>query len=233
MDPLPDKSKIIDAAMRLASERSWADVSMRDIAEEASVTLADLRRVFGSKTQIVAAYIKRIDSDILGKVPQREAGQSPRDALFEILMARFDAMAPHKAALRSIDAATTLDTTLLGSLLNSQRWMLMAAGLDGDGPRGTLRTTGLMTLFASVFRVWLQDDDPGLARTMAALDRRLRRAEASMSAIDQACDGAQRLGKSIIAGLTGLADRAAGKRRRSDADGSEGPRYDAAPDAAG
>ena len=33
-------------------------------------------------------------------------------------------------------------------------------------------------------RTWLKDDDPGLARTMAALDRRLRRGEQTLSSID-------------------------------------------------
>ncbi|HEX2257777.1 MAG TPA: TetR/AcrR family transcriptional regulator, partial [Afifellaceae bacterium] len=39
------------------------------------------------------------------------------------------------------------------------------------------RAQGLALVWARVMRVWLDDDDPGLARTMAALDRRLREAE--------------------------------------------------------
>ena len=43
--------------------------------------------------------------------------------------------------------------------------------------RGVFRAQGLALVWARVMRVWLDDDDPGLARTMAALDKRLREAE--------------------------------------------------------
>jgi hypothetical protein len=64
--------------------------------------------------------------------------------------------------------------------------MLEAAGIATDGPTGALRIGGLALTYASVFRVWLEDDDPGLARTMAALDRRLRRGERTMRSIEHA-----------------------------------------------
>jgi hypothetical protein len=40
-----------------------------------------------------------------------------------------------------------------------------------------VRAQGLALLFASVLRTWVDDDDPGLARTMAALDRALARGQ--------------------------------------------------------
>ena len=70
--------------------------------------------------------------------------------------------------------------------------MLAAAGIDGEGCRGLLRVQGLLAIYARVFPVWLDDDDPGLARTMAALDRRLRRGEAvlrGMARIREGCEG--------------------------------------------
>ena len=36
-----------------------------------------------------------------------------------------------------------------------------------------VRAQGLALLFASVLRTWVDDDDPGQARTLAALDRAL------------------------------------------------------------
>jgi hypothetical protein len=44
-----------------------------------------------------------------------------------------------------------------------------------------------------VFRTWLDDDDAGLARTMAALDRRLRSGEQSLQTFDGLCDGVSRI----------------------------------------
>ena len=55
--------------------------------------------------------------------------------------------------------------------------MLTAAGIGASGPRGMVRAQGLALLFGSVLRTWVNDDDPGLARTMAALDRALGRGQ--------------------------------------------------------
>jgi hypothetical protein len=62
-------------------------------------------------------------------------------------------------------------------VVNSMAWMLNAAGIPATGGRGALQAQGLACAWARVMRVWLDDDDPGLARTMAELDRRLRQAE--------------------------------------------------------
>jgi hypothetical protein len=43
----------------------------------------------------------------------------------------------------------------------------------------------LAAIYAATFRTWLADDDPGLARTMAALDRRLRRGERTLNTLDE------------------------------------------------
>ena len=66
---------------------------------------------------------------------------------------------------------------LTPSALQSLAWMLEAAGIDSSGLRGAVRVRGLALIWAAAFRVWLDDEDGGLAPTMAELDRRLRQAE--------------------------------------------------------
>jgi len=60
---------------------------------------------------------------------------------------------------------------------NSMRWMLEAAGVSASGWRGALRIRLLGLAYLSAFRVFLDDDSGDLTRTMAALDRALRRVE--------------------------------------------------------
>ncbi|MEO0670780.1 MAG: helix-turn-helix domain-containing protein [Pseudomonadota bacterium] len=205
-DTNSDRGKLIVAALELAAEKPWSDVSLREIAERAGLKMDALRGSFGSKTQIIAAYMKAVDNKVLAsREPDDE--QSPRDALFETIMARLDVMAEHKDALRSINDDVSPDSTLFNSYLNSQRWMLLASGIDGDGPRGVIRSVGLASLFGSIFRTWLNDEDPGQAKTMAALDRRLRRAEQTMSTIDQTLEGVDRLKKTILGGVRRGASR--------------------------
>jgi hypothetical protein len=76
---------------------------------------------------------------------------------------------------------------LNGLAVRSQLWMLTAADIDASGPRGMMRAQGLALLFASVLRVWTNDDDPGRARTMAALDRALARGQRLSGFLDELC----------------------------------------------
>jgi hypothetical protein len=55
--------------------------------------------------------------------------------------------------------------------------MLEAAGIGASGPRGRLRAQGAALMFARVLAVWVDDDEAGLDRTMAALDRGLASGE--------------------------------------------------------
>jgi hypothetical protein len=111
------------------------------------------------------------------------SGDPSRDRLFDTLMRRFDALQPHRAAIRVIlrdglgDPATLL---ALPGLFRSMGWMLEASGISSAGWRGRLRAKLLAGLYLSVLRVFLEDDSADLTRTMAALDRGLRRGESCL-----------------------------------------------------
>jgi hypothetical protein len=55
--------------------------------------------------------------------------------------------------------------------------MLEAAGIGSEGPLGTLKLQGAVIAFARTLDTWFDDDDPGLAKTLARLDRELGRGE--------------------------------------------------------
>jgi len=184
LDETTPKGRILAAALRSAASKSWGEVTLLDIAEAAELPLADLRKEFASETDIIAALLRAVDDEVLKRAAKRSEGQEKRDALFDIIMTRFDVLGPHKAALKSIHASGPADWALAGPFLSSQHWMLQAAGIAADGTTGALRVAGLGVTYATVFRVWLDDDDPGLARTMAALDRRLRRGERTLGGIE-------------------------------------------------
>jgi AcrR family transcriptional regulator len=193
LDQLTAKGRIVAAALRLAGTRRWAEVTLRDIAEEAGSNLVELRQYFSSKADIIAAFVRAVDDEVVRRAPRRQPGQAARDAIFETVMSRFDVLAPYKAALASIARDAGFDPRLSCSVLASQHWMLQAAGVDTEGVRGSVRVAGLTSVYASVFRIWLEDDDPGLARTMAALDRRLRRGEQNLDALDGICRAMERI----------------------------------------
>lgn len=186
LDLSTEKGRIVAAALRLAGERAWADVTLTDIATAADLTLVDLHNAFNSKGDVLAAFVRDVDGEVLARAPQPSPDQSPRDALFEVIMSRFDLLEPYKPALKSISEAWSSDPALLTALANSQAWMLRAAGIAPEGLGGNARILGLGAIYATVFKTWLDDEDPGLARTMAVLDRRLRRGERALKSVEDA-----------------------------------------------
>ena len=225
-DESTPKGRIVAAALALAAERPWRDVTLRDIGERCGLGLAGLREHVHAKGDVVALIARDIDDKVLAQLPPLEPGDAKRDRLFEVLMARFDVLSPHKPAIRSIVADATTEPAAVRAMLASQGWMLQAAGIDSGGLSGGVRVAGLSTVYASVLRTWLDDDDPGMARTMAALDRRLRRGERTLAAVDDAARTAQRIGE----GLASLVSSVASRRERSttSAAADAAPRTDAA-----
>ena len=142
------------------------------------MTRARLPLLLGASLLCLAPAAQPVKSE--DTAPKRTADQTARDALFDIVMTRFDVLGPYKKALQSISASGPADLALARPVLASMHWMLEAAGINTEGASGSLRVTGLAAVYASVFRTWLEDDDPGHARTMAALDRRLRRGESAI-----------------------------------------------------
>ena len=200
--PLSDREKIIEAFFALLAERSFEDIGYADLAARASVPLATLRGEFGSKLPIVAAYVKTIDRKVLAGGDADIAEEPPRERLFDVLMRRLEALAPHKAAIRSLMRSArrrpSLALAFNGLAVRSQQWMLTAANIDAAGPRGIVRAQGLALLFAGVLRTFVNDDDEGLARTMAALDRALARGQRWSGFLDDLCRCASRGGISRL-----------------------------------
>src|SRR5262245_22662714 len=178
--PAPTKSsreKIIEAFMAILAEKRFEQIGFREIAARSGVSLAECRNTFSSTLFILAAQIKEIDRKVLEGGEAEMADEPPRERLFDVLMRRLEILSPHRAAVRSLlrsaGANPGLACALNSFAVRSQQWMLTAADIDAAGPRGLVRAQGLALYYARVLRVWVHDDDPGLARTLAALDREL------------------------------------------------------------
>jgi AcrR family transcriptional regulator len=186
-----DRERIIEAFLALAAERPFSEIGFTDIAARAGLTLGRVRGEFDSVLSIIAAHMRAIDRQVLDGIEADMAEETPRERLFDVLMRRLEALAPHKVAIRSITRAARCNPPLAFALncltVRSQQWMLTAAGISSSGLRGGIRAQGLACIYADVLRTWLDDDDPGLARTMAALDRGLARGQHWSRCLDDLC----------------------------------------------
>ena len=110
-----------------------------------------------------------------------DPGQSVRDRLFELMMRRFEAMEPHRAAVLAMEHGVDRDPTLMAAThqrnVRCARWVLALAGLEADGMTGQARAQGLGVIIGQARAAWRGDDAGDFAKTMASLDRNLRRAE--------------------------------------------------------
>ena len=186
--PAGSRDKVVAAFLELLAERHFEEIGLSDIAARAGVSLAQLRDEFASTLAILAAHIKATDRAVLAADLSDMDEEPPRERLFDVLMRRLEVLAPHREAVRSLLRSARrnppLAFALNGLATRSQQWMLTAAGIEASGPRGALRAQGLTVLFGSVLRTWVHDDDPGLARTMAALDRALARGQRVAGFVD-------------------------------------------------
>jgi len=186
-----DRERIIAAFMALLAEQPIEEIGFNAIAARAGVSLVVLRGEFGSTLAILAAHSKAIDRMVLAEADADMAEEPPRERLFDVLMRRLEAIAPHREAMRSLMRSAgrnpPLAFALNGLAVRSQAWMLAAANIDSAGPRGLIRAQGLAMMFASVLRTWVDDEDQGLARTLAALDRALARGQRWSGMLDDLC----------------------------------------------
>jgi len=176
-----ERDRIIDAAFSLIAQQGWRRLSLSAIAAEAGVPILTLYRAFPSKSAILCGFSRRIDEAVLATPldsDAMDADERPRDRVFDLLMRRFDALHPYRAALEVLGRELPTDPIAAlcagAGLLRSIGWMLEAAGISTVGLGGIFAVKLTAAAYLATSRVWLRDDSPDLAPTMAALDRRLR-----------------------------------------------------------
>lgn len=159
-----------DAALALAADRPWSEVSLRDLADQAGIAFADLYAAAPTKPAVIDALSRRFD--LQAAAAPFERGEDPHDRLFEAVMARLEAMGPHRPALIAIGRSEGA-ATLAARLPRTAQALLEIAGIDTSGLKGAARVAALTAVWARVLQVW-RDDEGALNRTMAEIDKRLR-----------------------------------------------------------
>lgn len=166
-------------AFELVAEQGWAGLSMTDLADRAKLSLVELYRELPGRGAILSTLSRRVDEAMLGGDEGELEGLPPRDRVLELLLRRFDALAPFRAGLKRLAADGCYDpgVVLLTAcrLDRSMAWLQDAARLRRHGLRARLARRALSAVYFQAVRVWLMDDTVDMAKTMAELDKQLRR----------------------------------------------------------
>ena len=185
--------RIITAALKLGAEVGWRRVTLAGIAEAAKIKPDDLRARFPSRRAILEAFAERISQQTLDAATPE--GETIRDRLFELIMCRFEALAPHKDQVRAMlpglpkraggsaggGAGGGTDPCIaLFGLCAARRAMkltLATAGVSTAGWLGAVKIKALTLVYLNALRIWLGDDSGAMDKLMARLDKSLARLE--------------------------------------------------------
>lgn len=167
------------AALSLAAVSPWREITLVQLADTASRPVSDFYGAsLGEAIDCVEEAFDRAIGEDLDKL---DPSQSVRDRLFELIMRRFEAMEPHRAAVLAMEVGADRDPVLMGAAhqrhVRCARWVLALAGLEADGMTGNARAQGLGVIIGQARAAWRGDDAGDFNKTMASLDKNLRRAE--------------------------------------------------------
>lgn len=171
--------KGVDAALKLAAEHPWDELTLAEIAKEAGLELAEFHGV-ADKRDLAIAIEPMLDKAMSAEPADMD--DPARERLFDVIMLRFEKMEEYRAGLLSLQHWREKNPARLAVLakarLSTARWALASAGLDsqGDLPMG-MRAAGLAWILARTERAWRKETSADFSRTMAELDKQLREAD--------------------------------------------------------
>jgi ubiquinone biosynthesis protein COQ9 len=176
-----DIDRIVDAGLAEAGAAGWRNLSMNAVAARAGLSLGVVLGLVPTRAHLVARLFDRLDSRMLAGVKTLDEADSVRDRLFDVAMKRFDAMNADREGMRAVVSGVRFDPPSAALALcradKSAAILLSAAGVSPDGLLGCARIQGMKVVLLCALRAWVDDDSADLAKTMAALDRALERAE--------------------------------------------------------
>jgi hypothetical protein len=177
MDTNEFDKAVVSAVFAQAGLVGWRQTGLVAAAQDAGLDLVRLRARFSGKPAVLLRFGVLADQAALAA---KQPGGTPREALFDLVMARFDVLQAHRpgvlALIETLRTDPGLSLMLWGATLRSMRWLLAAAGIPTDGVAGALRVQGAGALWAYTLRAWEKDESADMSSTMAALDRALDRA---------------------------------------------------------
>jgi len=178
------KADLIDTALSMIADKGWVRTTMFDVARKSGTPISKTMRLVPTKLAVMDALETRIDRTMLEALDRELEMEGPRERLFEVMMARFDAMQQNRTVVIAMLKGLLFDPVAAAALARrhekSLQIMLEAAGLESPDLDNIARRRALDLVFADTLRAWMSDDSEDLSKTMAALDRRLTQLEGAV-----------------------------------------------------
>jgi AcrR family transcriptional regulator len=170
------RDRLYATAMRMIAQRGFEATTLRDIANEAEVSVGLVYRYFPSKQAIILAFYEELTADY----SRRAAGMKPgrwRDRFIFALNTSLHVLHPHRVALRALSPVLVGDPDdgvfAAGSAFSRQRVQQVfedAVTGASDPPKGPLADALgrlLYLVHLAVLMWWLLDKSPKQRATAA------------------------------------------------------------------
>ena len=160
------RERLYRIAVRLMARRGYDSTTLRDVAEEAGVSVGLLYRYFPNKRAVIVALYDELSSDFVAEATEMPAGRW-RDRFVFALKASLKALDPHRVALKGLVPVLVADPeegvfseSTAFSRVRVQRVFEEAVAGSTDAPNGALaQAMGRLLYMAhlAVLLWWLLD----------------------------------------------------------------------------
>lgn len=168
---------VIQACWQIARAQGLEGLTPETIAAQSALDVTMLRQLFPTHSHILRALMQ----DVFANVPLVATGELPRDNLFDLIMAHFDALQSQRAAVvrlyKDLISPRHFDLLLR---LRKPYWhqthkVLVSVGISTDTFLGWGKVSLVALLGLWLLPIWVADESSDLSSTMAALDQGLQR----------------------------------------------------------
>ena len=178
-----NKQKVFKGLMELVSDVGWSGFTLAALARNQEIDESELENLFSDKIGLLQAFSEFIDEETLANLDPDifDPEISMRERLLEIMLVRFDVLAPYKDGVCELLKVTGKDPQMFlvaaKAIRISMRSSLETVGVSTGGVKGNIKIKGLVAVFLFGMRTWSKEEGSDITATTRILDDRLKWAE--------------------------------------------------------
>jgi len=169
--------------MELVADAGWSNFTLDALARKQEIEELELEKLFSDKVGLLQAFSEFIDEQTLANLDSDifDPEIPIRERLLEIMLVRFDVLAPYKDGVCELFKVTGKDPKMLAvaakAIKISMRSSLETVGVSTKGIKGIIKIKGLAAVFLFGMRTWSKEEGRDITATTRILDDRLKWAD--------------------------------------------------------
>ena len=162
--------KIATDTLQFLKKKSWNELNLDEILKKSK----NKSKTIKTKNDLLKNINKYVDYLLKKEISTIEKS-TPRDMLFEVIMARFDVLQKYRSSFlilfKSFKSNPQKFLILMPTFLESMILMASLADIKIKGINGSLKIKGIFIVYIATFFEWVKDNSKSLDRTMNSLDK--------------------------------------------------------------